>query len=115
MGTPKKKSMPATARTKATIRRRRGSAGRVSKISFSLQADVVNAIKRAVREGRAESASAFVEQAIREQLQWTRRQVLYQSYAEAARNPAFSDDVIDTALREEIEDRLLEHLDIAFE
>lgn len=96
MGTPKKKSMPARAASKATIRRRRRSISRVAKISFSLQADVVTAIKRAVREGRAESASAFVERAIREQLRWTRRQLLYQSYAEAAHDPAFSDDVDDT-------------------
>jgi Arc/MetJ-type ribon-helix-helix transcriptional regulator len=89
--------MPARAAPKATIRRRRRSISRVAKISFSLQADVVNAIKRAVREGRAESASAFVEEAIREHLRWTRRQVLYQSYAEAAHDPAFSEDVNDTA------------------
>lgn len=69
----------------------------MAKVSFSLQADVVNAIKRAVRDGRAESASAFVEQAIREQLRWTKRHVLYQSYAEAACDPAFSEDVDDTA------------------
>jgi Arc/MetJ-type ribon-helix-helix transcriptional regulator len=69
----------------------------MTKISFSLQADIVNAVKRAVHDGRAESASAFVEQAIREQLRWTRRQVLYQSYAEAARDPTFSEDVDDTA------------------
>src|SRR5688572_32922057 len=98
MGTPKKKSMSARARAKTTtIRRRRRSISRVAKISFSLQADVVNAIKRAVREGRAENASAFVEQAIREQLRWTRRQVLHQSYADAARDPAFSENVDDTA------------------
>jgi Arc/MetJ-type ribon-helix-helix transcriptional regulator len=97
MGTPKKKSMAARAGAKSTIRRRRRSIGHVAKISFSLRADVVNAIKRAVRDGRAESASAFVEQAIREQLRWTRRQILHQSYAEAARDPAFSEDVDDTA------------------
>jgi Arc/MetJ-type ribon-helix-helix transcriptional regulator len=68
----------------------------MTKISFSLGADVVNAIKRAVREGRVESASAFVEQAIREQLRWRRRQVLYQAYAEAAGDPAFVEDVDDT-------------------
>jgi Arc/MetJ-type ribon-helix-helix transcriptional regulator len=69
----------------------------MAKISFSLQTDVVTAIKRAVREGRAESASAFVERAVREQLRWARRHVLHQSYAEAARDPAFSEDVDDTA------------------
>lgn len=89
--------MPAARRAKTTVRRRRHSAGRMIKISFSLQADVVSAIKRAVRQGRAESASAFVERAIREQLRWTKRHVLYQSYAEAARDPAFSDDVAGTA------------------
>ena len=96
MATPKKKSIPAGAGTKSTIRRRRRPVGTVTKISFSLQADVVSAIKRAVRQGRAESASAFVERAIREQLRWTKRQVLHQSYAEAARDPSFSDDVDDT-------------------
>src|SRR5688572_27750982 len=96
MATPKKKSMPGSPGAKGTIRRRRRSIGTVTKISFSLQADVVNAIKRAVREGRAESASAFVDEAIREQLRWTRRQVLHQSYAAAARDPAFAEDVDDT-------------------
>lgn len=89
--------MSARVGPKATIRRRRRSMGRVAKVSFSLQADVVNAIKLAVREGRVESASAFVERAIREQLRWTRRQALTQSYAEAARDSAFVDDVDDTA------------------
>ncbi len=67
----------------------------MAKVSFSLHADVVNAIKRAVREGRAESASAFVEGAIREELRGARRQVLNDSYAEAARDPAFAEDVDD--------------------
>jgi Arc/MetJ-type ribon-helix-helix transcriptional regulator len=97
MATPKRKSMPARDDATTTIRRRRRSGGSVTKISFSLRADVVNAIKRAVREGRAESASAFVEEAIREQLRWTRRRNLYQSYAEAARDPAFAGDLDDTA------------------
>jgi Arc/MetJ-type ribon-helix-helix transcriptional regulator len=96
MATPGKKSMRATAGAKATIRRRRRSAGGVIKVSFSLQADVVNAIKRAVRERRAENASAFVEEALREKLRWTRRQILQQAYAAAARDPSFADDVGDT-------------------
>ena len=66
------------------------------KLSFSLHPDVVNAIKRAVRDGRAESASAFVELAIRERLRWTRRQTLHNAYAEAARDPAFVEEIEDT-------------------
>ena len=96
MATPRKKSVPVDAGAKPTIRRRRRSIRTVTKISFSLQSDVVNAIKRAVREGRAESASAFVDEAIRDHLRGTRRQVLYQSYAQAARDPAFAEDVDDT-------------------
>lgn len=97
MATPKKKSMPSGASAKTTIRRRRRSIGTVTKISFSLQADVVDAIKRAVHDGRAQSASAFVEQAIRDHLSGARRHVLYQSYADAARDPAFVEDVDETA------------------
>lgn len=97
MATPKKKSIPAGAGAKTTIRHRRRRIGTVTKISFSLQTDVVNAIKRAVREGRAESASAFVDEAIRGHLRGTRRQLLYQSYVEAARDPAFAEDVDDAA------------------
>lgn len=96
MATPKKKSMPAGAAEKTRIRRRRGP-GTVTKVSFSLQTDVVSAIKRAVREGRAESASAFVDEAIRAHLRATRRQALYESYAEAALDPAFAEDVDEMA------------------
>ena len=78
------------------IRRRPRATASMVKLSFSLHPDVVSAIKRAVRDGRAESASAFVELAIRERLRWTRRQSLHNAYAEAARDPAFVEDVEET-------------------
>ena len=68
----------------------------MTKVSFSLETDVVDAIQRAVREGRTESASAFVEHAVRAHLRWIRRRALHAEYARAAADPAFVEDIEDT-------------------
>ena len=71
----------------------------MTKVSFSLQTDVVDAIQRAVQDGRTESASAFVEHAVRAHLRWLRRRALSAEYARAASDRAFVEDM-DEVLRD---------------
>lgn len=75
-----------------TRRRRRGEAP-TRKASFTLHADVIEAVKAAVGEGAAPNSSAFVEAAVREKLQRAQRAQLYAAYAEAAQDPAFLADM----------------------
>jgi hypothetical protein len=88
--------MSGSESVRAIVRRRRRATGRVAKISFSLEAGLVDAIRDAVRNGQAESASAFVESAVQEKLRWSRREILARDYVEAARDPAFIADVEET-------------------
>ncbi len=73
-------------------RRSRGEA-LMEKRAFTLHADVVAAVKEAVGQGHAPNQSAFVEVAIREKLQRTKRAHLNDAYARAAVDPTFLADM----------------------
>ena len=61
----------------------------MEKRAFTLHAHVMAAVKEAVGQGFAPNQSAFVEVAIREKLQRTKRAQLDQAYALAAVDPTF--------------------------
>lgn len=73
------------------VRRRREAP--TQKASFTLHADVIEAVKAAVGEGLASNSSAFVEAAVREKLQRAKRTKLYAAYAAAAEDPVFRADM----------------------
>jgi len=81
-----------TAKPHLVTRRRRAESRTVKK-SFTLREDTVSALSSAVRSGDAENASAFVEAAIDEKLRRGARAALFDSYADAARDPAFMADM----------------------
>jgi hypothetical protein len=56
---------------------------------------VVDAVRRAVDAGAAESQNAFVERALVRELRELRRQRVYDAYAEAAADPAFRAEMRD--------------------
>lgn len=58
-------------------------------MSFQLRTSVGEAIRAVVKAGDAPSASAFVEQLVKERLRERRRKRVYAAYAEASRDPLF--------------------------
>lgn len=76
---------------------RRSHSEPVRKPGWQVLTSVADAVREAVSEGAASSQNAFVEQALVRELAEVRRQKLYASYAEAARDPAFLKDMQDTA------------------
>jgi hypothetical protein len=62
-------------------------------MTFELDAAVAKAIRDAVESGEAHRANAFVEDAVRERLRARRRARVYSAYANAARDPAFLDEM----------------------
>jgi len=75
------------------ITRRRRAASKTVKKTFTLAEETVRLLGAAVREGRAENLSAYVEAAIEEKLRRATRDVLYDSYQAAAQDPAFMADM----------------------
>ncbi len=78
----------------AVRRRRRSSTAPLEKRAFTLHADVVEAVKEAVQQGVAQNQSAFVESAIREKLERTKRARFNDAYAAAAADPAFVQEMM---------------------
>jgi Arc/MetJ-type ribon-helix-helix transcriptional regulator len=65
------------------------------KATFSLRAEVLTALDRAVAEGAAPSKNAFVERALVRQLDELMRQERRARWQQAARDPLFMKDVAD--------------------
>jgi Arc/MetJ-type ribon-helix-helix transcriptional regulator len=72
-----------------------GSAAR--KVTFSLREDLLVALDQAVARGTAPSKSAFVERALRKELQEIWRQEREALWQEASRDPLFLRDLAETA------------------
>lgn len=84
----------ATATASSVVRqRRRRSASRTIKKSFTLHENVIRAADAAVGAGEAKNLSAFVEAAIEEKLRRSKRAKLYGAYAQALRDPVFMADM----------------------
>jgi len=85
--------MPIVPRP-AVLRRRRGNAAEpLKKITMRMSTRVTEAVRAVVEAGDAPSADAFVEAAVIAALRERRRERLYQAYAEAAQDPAFTADM----------------------
>lgn len=74
------------------VPRRRG-ADPLRKPGWQVRTSVADAVREAVEEGVAETQNALVERALLRFLAEKRREKLYTSYAEAARDPAFMADM----------------------
>lgn len=76
--------------------RRRRTAGTIhlEKMTFEPDAAVAKAIRDAVKSGEAPSANVFVEDAVRERLRTRPQARVYSAYANAARDPAFLDEML---------------------
>jgi hypothetical protein len=66
------------------------------KTGYQLRRSVVLAVRDAVRNGAAESQNAFVERALTRELRELRKMQLYASYAAAAEDPVFLEDMEST-------------------
>lgn len=60
------------------------------KPGWQVRSSVADAVRRAVDEGAAESQNAFVERALVRELRELRRRRVYDAYAAAAEDPAFT-------------------------
>lgn len=80
------------------IRHRRPGNVQRERTSLSIKADVLDAARQIVSAGEAENLSAFVELAIEEKIRRTKRAALYESYAAAASDPQFMDDMRSVSL-----------------
>ncbi len=65
-------------------------------MSFQLHASVAEAIRAVVKAGEAPSANVFVEEAVKGKLRERRRDRVYAAYAEAANDPAFMAEMVET-------------------
>lgn len=63
------------------------------KPGWQVRTSVADAVREAVEEGAAPSQNAFVERAILRHLAELRRDRLFESYEEAAQDPAFLADL----------------------
>lgn len=79
--------------TAPTRRRRTASDAPLRKYTVKMSGWVIDGIKNVVDAGEAPSASAFIEEAVRDKLRERRRAKLYAAYEEAANDPAFCADV----------------------
>ncbi len=70
--------------------------GTARKVTYSLPDDLLRAMEIAVREGAAPSYSAFVAQAIQDQLHTQKEQRIKEAFAAAAGDPLFLEDVEET-------------------
>lgn len=63
------------------------------KTGYQLRRSIVLAVRDAVHDGAAESQNAFVERALIRELQELRKEKLAAAYEEAARDPAFMQEM----------------------
>jgi len=81
---------------KQTVRRRGVPEDPLRKPGWQVHTSVADAVREAVEGGAAPSQNAFVEQALLRYLEDRRREQLFASYDEAARDPEFMADMRDT-------------------
>ena len=81
---------------KQTVRRRGAPDDPLRKPGWQVHTSVADAVRMAVEEGAAPSQNALVEQAVLQYLADRRRDQLFASYEEAARDPEFMTDMRDT-------------------
>ena len=72
------------------------SENRARKVTYSIPNDLLGEMETAVREGAAPSYSAFVAQAVREQLHRQHEQRLKEAFSAAAGDSLFLGDVEET-------------------
>lgn len=86
-----------TSRARRTLARAGDAApvDRPRKTGWQVRSSVAEAVRQAVEAGAAESQNAFVERAVVRELRELRRQRVYDSYAQAALDPAFREDMAD--------------------
>jgi Arc/MetJ-type ribon-helix-helix transcriptional regulator len=70
--------------------------GAARKVTYSLPDTLLNKMETAVREGAAPSYSAFVAQAIQDQLHTQKEQRIKEAFAAAGEDPLFLEDVEET-------------------
>lgn len=85
-----------TMPSKQTERRRGVPEDPLRKPGWQVHTSVADAVRKAVEEGAAPSQNALVEQAVLRYLEDRRREQLFASYDEAARDPEFIADMRDT-------------------
>jgi metal-responsive CopG/Arc/MetJ family transcriptional regulator len=73
-----------------------GAQRRARKATFSLQCEVLAALDEVVAQGAAPSKNAFVERAVRRELQAFKREQRSQLWQEALRDPLFLRDLEET-------------------
>lgn len=69
---------------------------RLQKVTYSLPTDLVDDVRKVVREGAAPSYSAFVERALIDGVLRAREDQLARDFESAASDPAFLSDVEQT-------------------
>ena len=87
--------MTSRARRSPARAREGAPTDRPRKTGWQVRASVAEAVREAVEAGAAESQNQFVERAVVRELRELRRQRVYDSYAEAASDPAFREDMAD--------------------
>jgi hypothetical protein len=91
-------------------RRLRPEGDPLRKTGWQVRTSVADAVRQAVAEGAAESQNALVERAILRHLAELKREILYEAYAEAAKDPVFMDEMrevsaeFDSAVTDGLED-----------
>jgi hypothetical protein len=62
-----------------------------------VRSSVAEAVRQAVEAGAADSQNAFVERALVRELRELRRKRVYDSYAQAASDPTFREDMAEVS------------------
>jgi Arc/MetJ-type ribon-helix-helix transcriptional regulator len=63
------------------------------KVTYSLPQELIDDVRRVVREGAAPSYSAFVEDALREAVRREREKLIAEEFEQAAEDPHFIADI----------------------
>ena len=67
-----------------------------SKVTYQIDAQLIDAVKGAVENGAARTMSEFVQEALRERLQRLKRDEIRRRIESAGRDPLFLEDVRET-------------------
>ena len=87
--------MPSHRSSPTRTRRRSLAADPLVKVTFQIRASVMELVRNAVNDGAAPSLNAFMERAAELHLRELRRDVVFDSYGEAAQDPEFKRDLQD--------------------
>ena len=69
----------------------------LEKTGYRIPRSLVAMVREAVDAGEARSQNELVERALRRELRVIRQRRLYEEYARAAQNPAFTEEMADVA------------------